>query len=200
MQASEAGPERPRSGELRARSRGARARPRAIVLVGLMAAGKTTVGRMLAERLDWRFIDFDDEIVRRTGTDIATLFRERGERAFRELERRLTEELSSVERAVLAPGGGWIANSGARERIGAGAVLVWLRVTPEVAVRRAAGSGVDRPLLDGDDPLGAARALLAAREPLYAAAQVAIDVDGCTPERIVSRILEQLELESDGTE
>jgi len=173
---------------------------RVIVLVGFMAAGKSTVGRLLAQRLGWRFIDFDDEIVRRTGTDVATLFREHGERRFRELEQQLTAELTSVHRAVLAPGGGWIANAAARERIGPGEVLVWLRVSPEEAVRRAAGSGVERPLLAGSDPLAAARTLLAVREPLYAAAHIVVDVDGIAPDRIVNEILDQLEVESDGTE
>ncbi|MGH7507577.1 MAG: shikimate kinase [Longimicrobiales bacterium] len=168
--------------------------------MGFMAAGKTTVGRILAQRLGWRFIDFDEEIVQRSGMDVATLFRTRGEMAFRELELRLTAELSSVDTTVLAPGGGWILNPGARERLPANAVLVWLRVSPEEALRRAGESGVERPLLASDDPLGTARALLADREPHYATADLIIDVDALAPEGIVNMILDQFESESDGTE
>ena len=78
-----------------------------IVLIGFMAAGKSTVGRILADRLGWAFVDFDDEIEERTGLAVRDFFRIYGEQAFRELEAELTEELADAEHVVLAPGGGW---------------------------------------------------------------------------------------------
>jgi shikimate kinase len=169
-----------------------------IVLVGLMAAGKSTVGKLLAEKVGWRFIDLDEEIVREAGTSIAEIFRTAGEPAFRAMERRLTAALHSVAPAVLAPGGGWITNPGVLDALPAGARLVWLRVSPEEAVRRALATGEERPLLAGPDPLGAARSLLSAREPLYAAADLIVDVEGRTPADIVQEITDSLGLGRNG--
>jgi shikimate kinase len=170
-----------------------------VVLLGLPGAGKSTVGRMLAQRLGYDFIDFDEEITKTTGTTIAEIFRRKGEAAFRLLERQLTYGLSSARRTVLAPGGGWIANPGAREALPADALLVWLRVSPEEAVRRVEASGVARPLLGGPDPIAAVRALGAARNPLYAKADRTVDVDGRSPDAIVNDILISFGFEPDGT-
>jgi shikimate kinase len=173
--------------------------PSVVVLLGLPGAGKSTVGRILADRLDYEFIDPDEEIEKTTGTTIAEIFRRKGEAAFRLLERQLTYGLSSARRTVLAPGGGWIANPGAREALPADALLVWLRVSPEEAVRRVEASGVARPLLGGPDPIAAVRALGAARNPLYAKADRTVDVDGRSPDAIVNDILISFGFEPDGT-
>jgi shikimate kinase len=159
-----------------------------VVLIGFMGAGKTTIGRLLALELGWRFLDFDEEIVRRTGTSVAHIFREQGEAAFRELEARLTGELSSVERTVIAPGGGWITQPGLLERLPTRTRTVWLRVSPEEAVLRLRAAGAERPLFSGPDPLPAARDLLARREALYLQADHVVDVDGRTPAEIVAEI------------
>jgi shikimate kinase len=163
-----------------------------------MGAGKTTIGARLAQRLGWRFIDFDEEIVRRAGMSIADIFRTHGEMAFRDMEQRLTAELSCVTDAVLAPGGGWIMRPGALESLPPAARVVWLRVTPEEAVRRVRESDVERPLLAGPDPLAAARQLLAQREPLYGRADLIVDADEATPDDITQRIVAFLELENHG--
>jgi shikimate kinase len=173
--------------------------PSVVVLLGLPGAGKSTVGRILAQRLGYQFIDLDEEIAKTAGTTIAEIFHSKGEEAFRLLERQLTYGLSSVRRSVLAPGGGWIANPGVREALAADALLVWLRVSPEEAVRRVATSGVARPLLAGPDPLAAIRALGAARNPQYAAADRTVDVDGRSPDAIVNDILTSLGRGPDGT-
>ena len=164
-----------------------------LVLIGFMAAGKTTVGRKVAKRLGWRFIDLDEEIVRRTGATIAELFRERGEPAFRALERRLTDELSCEQRVVLAPGGGWVTDPAAFDRLSASSVVVWLRVSPEEAVRRARRSRTKRPLLAGPDRLERARTILAAREPMYRKAHHVIDVDGRTAAEVAADIARLVE-------
>jgi shikimate kinase len=162
--------------------------PRAVVLVGFMGAGKTTVGQRLAERLGWRFFDIDDEIVRREGMSIGDIFRTRGEPAFRALERQLTDAVCCEAKAVIAPGGGWILTHGALRRLPAGTVTVWLRVSPEEAVRRLGRDSIERPLLAGSDPLERAREILAAREPFYRGARHVIDVDGREPQDITEEI------------
>lgn len=160
-----------------------------LALVGFMAAGKTTVGRLLARALGWDFLDFDDEIARIEGRTVAEIFRHDGELAFRAMESRLTAGLSSVRRTVLAPGGGWIVQPGNLDCLPPGTVTIWLRVSAGEALRRAAAAGVERPLLAAAaDPLTEARALLRSREPFYGRADLAIDVDDRTPADIVQEI------------
>jgi shikimate kinase len=162
-----------------------------------MAAGKSTVGRLLARRLGWDFVDFDDLVRDRTGRSAGSLIRERGEGALRALEQELTEELAGRRSVVLAPGGGWATRPELSERLGPGTVRVWLRVSPAEAVRRAARQDEDRPLLggaddaDGAEAVGRAESLLAEREPLYATADAVVDVDGKEPEAVALEILRQ---------
>lgn len=163
---------------------------RIIVLVGFMAAGKTTVGRRLAARLGWEFVDLDEMITTRSGRTPAALIREEGVAAFRELEAEATAALAGREELVLAPGGGWVTRPELAERLGPHAVRVWLRISPETAVRRAAAeaTAVDRPLLEGPGaPVERAGALLAEREPLYRAAELHVDAEA-DPDDIVDEI------------
>lgn len=161
-----------------------------IVLVGFMAAGKSTIGRRLARLLVWDFVDFDREIERRTGRSIPEIFRHEGAAAFRALEAELTEELADLERVVLAPGGGWITQPELLERLGPGSMVVWLRISPEEAVRRAGRDAEHRPLLAGPDPLARARALIREREPLYEMADLVVDVDRRPPDQVALEIVE----------
>lgn len=161
-----------------------------------MGAGKTTVGALLADALDWRFIDLDAEIVREVGIPVAEIFRTRGEAAFRNLEAQLTARLSSLHHAVFAPGGGWMMDPGNLRRLPSGTRTVWLRVTAEEAVRRAQAAGTERPLLSGVlDPVAAARTLLERREPLYRTADLTVDVNGRTPADIVGEIRSRIRFE-----
>lgn len=176
---------------------GSQAQPvRLVALVGFMAAGKTTVGRRLADRLGWRFIDVDLEIASRSGRTIAEWFRDPGEAAFRAMEAELTATLLSEDHTVLALGGGWAAQPGAFEAVPSGARTVWLRVSAAEAVRRAAADPVVRPLLAGDDaPDHTVRALLQKREAAYGRADFRVDVDGRAPDEIVHEILDGLGIE-----
>ena len=150
-----------------------------VVLVGFMAAGKSSVGERLAEILGWEFVDFDEEIERRTGMSIPEIFRHRGAAEFRALEEELTSELAEVHWTVFAPGGGWITQPELLEYFGDETLVVWLRISPEEAVRRASTALSHRPLLaSASDPLERARTLIREREPLYRLADVVIDVDG----------------------
>ncbi len=165
-----------------------------VVLVGFMAAGKTTVGQLLARRLGWTFLDFDDVIEARTGWTVPQIFREQGEPAFREMEARLTDELAHASGVVLAPGGGWITQPELLDLLGPGSLVVWLRVSAEEAVRRALADDVHRPLLAGADPLARARLLLAEREPLYYLADITVDVDERDPDDVAWEIAERIRL------
>lgn len=166
-----------------------------IILIGAMCSGKSTVGRLVAERLEWSLIDFDEAIEASEGQTIADIFRVRGEPYFRRLEAELTAELAGERRVVLAPGGGWITQPELVELLRSGSLLVWLTVSPERAwERHLRQSTVERPLLDGVDPLEAMRSILSAREGLYGQADATIDTDGCDPEAVAGRVVALLNL------
>lgn len=165
---------------------------RRLLLVGLPGSGKSTVGRALAAAIGWDFLDVDAELVRRTGLSIAGYFEQHGQAAFRAEEARLTAELCSRDRVVLAPGGGWIARAGSFEALPPGSAVVWLQVDPAEAVRRLAGSDDVRPLLQTRDPAATAAALLEARRPRYALAHIALAVDGRTTADLTRDIVEWL--------
>lgn len=161
-----------------------------------MAAGKTTVGRLLARRTGRRFLDLDDLVTERAGLTPAELIRERGEPALRALEAELTAELAGRSGVVLATGGGWGSDPGHPAGLGPDTVRIWLRVSAAEAVRRAAADNVDRPMLgDAADPearLARARSLLARREAGYAAAELVVDVEDRQPGEVVEEIIRRL--------
>ena len=155
-----------------------------------MAAGKTTVGRVLADALGWDFADVDAELVARNGVSVAEFFRSRGEAAFRAEEARLTAALCSRDHLVLASGGGWPgAGAGALPALPPGTAVIWLRISAGEAVRRARRDDTARPLLGVADPDYAARTLLAAREPRYRQADFTVDVDQRSPADVTHDIL-----------
>ena len=159
-----------------------------VLLIGFMGSGKTLVGQALADRLEWGFRDFDQEIKIRVGLPIPEIFRQHGEGRFREVEEQVGRDLLNGTRCVLASGGGWPAALGRMESLPQGTLSVWLQVTPEEAVRRIRKEGPTRPLLAVSDPVGRARDLLASREPYYAEAQVGLDSVGKTPEELAEEI------------
>lgn len=164
-----------------------------IVLVGFMAAGKSTVGGLLAERLGWTFVDFDERIRERTGRTPGEWIREDGEPAFRELESAVTKDLAGQEQVVLAPGGGWALRPDLVDELGAGTTRVWLRVSSEEALRRVEADGTDRPLLGPvEGRAERVSALLRDREPFYTRAEIVVDVDGMEPDRVVEEIVRRL--------
>lgn len=164
-----------------------------------MAAGKSVVGRVLARRLGWDFVDLDQAILKRTGRTPGAIIREDGEAAFRTLEAEVTETVARQRRVVLAPGGGWVMQPELAVPLGADTVRVWLRVSPAEAVRRAEVDETDRPLMG---PPGArvermAR-LLREREPLYRHADLDVDTDDRSPEAVAAEILHRLGLTTGG--
>ncbi len=137
-----------------------------IFLVGMMGAGKTTVGRQLARRLRKRFVDCDHEIEARTGVTIPVIFEIEGEVGFRRRESATIDALSRESGLVVATGGGAVLDPANRERLKAGGWVVYLDVAPDVLWARTRGDR-NRPLLQFDDPRARVRELHGLRDPLY---------------------------------
>jgi shikimate kinase len=150
---------------------------RHLVLVGLPGAGKTSVGRRAADLLGRPFVDFDHEIERRAGRSVSELFAAEGEAAFRAREVELSAELVERPPAVVAPGGGWMANAAAAATLRPAARIIYLRVSPAAALARMGPALATRPLLAGADPRAALDALLLRREAIYAMADHVLDTD-----------------------
>ena len=164
---------------------------RSIVLVGLMAAGKTSIGRRLAARLGLPFRDADSEIEQAAGCTIPELFARYGERDFRDGERRVIRRLLAAEPAVLATGGGAFMDAETRATIRRCAVSVWLRCPLPVLLRRV-GARHTRPLLAEGDPAEILQRLRTQRDPVYAEADLVIDCGDETPETTTGHVLEAL--------
>lgn len=147
---------------------------RPIVLVGLMGAGKTSVGRRLAEKLGIPFVDADQEIEAAAGQPIRDIFAEHGEAYFREGERRVIQRLLGNGAQVLATGGGAYMNDETRARIRAAGVSVWLKAPLPLLMKRVAKRH-DRPLLQTEDPEAVMRDLMDKRYPIYAEADVTVE-------------------------
>ena len=146
---------------------------RSIVLVGMMGAGKSSIGRRLGRRLGLPFIDADSEIERVTRMTIPEIFDAWGEPAFRDGERRVIIRLLGDGPQVLATGGGAFMDGETRAAIRANGLSVWLRADADVLMRRVRRRA-DRPLLRTADPEGTLRRLVAEREPVYALADLAV--------------------------
>jgi shikimate kinase len=159
-----------------------------IMLVGMMAAGKSSVGRRLAERRGWEFFDSDRQIEAITGRSVAEIWRTDGEAAFRALEAQvLADALASTTPRVIAAAGGTVLDPRNRRLMSLHHPVVWLRARPDTLARRVrAGSAVHRPLLD-EDPEGVLARLDAARRPFYEdVADVTVDVDDLTAEQVAA--------------
>jgi shikimate kinase len=164
-----------------------------VLLIGFMGSGKTRVGRSLARRLGWVFVDFDDEIASRVGLPIPAIFSQHGEEYFRKVEAEVGAELLQGVQQVLASGGGWPVQPGRMEGLTEDTFSVWLKVTPEEVLRRAGSDGPTRPLLDVGEPLERVRKMLAERERFYMKAHTAIDTVGADPEELAMQIEEAIE-------
>ncbi len=158
--------------------------PKTLVLVGMMGAGKTAVGRRLGARLNLPFIDADDEIVAAAGCSIEDFFKRHGEAAFRDGERRVIERLLKQPAHVLATGGGAFIDDETRDKIRHKCISLWLRVESDVLWRRVKRRD-DRPLLKTADPCATIAKLVKSRYPVYAEADITVDsIDGPTEDTV----------------
>ncbi|HWZ60497.1 MAG TPA: shikimate kinase [Gemmatimonadaceae bacterium] len=163
---------------------------RHLVLVGLPGAGKSTVGLAVAGRLGRPFVDLDVEIEARGGRSVAELFRVKGEPEFRRLEHAATAALVGSAPAVIAPGGGWMTQAETVKLLRPHALLVYLRVSPEAALRRLGPGVATRPLLAGSDPAAALRSLEAARAPVYLTADRVLDTEALDLQDVVESLVQ----------
>lgn len=171
---------------------------RPIVLIGLMGAGKSTVGRRLAKKLGLKFVDSDDEIEKAADCTIADIFEVYGEAEFRQGEKRVMERLLDEGPMVLATGGGAFMSADIRAKVLAQGTAVWLKAGLEALFDRTSRRG-GRPLLNTDDPRKTLEKLINERYPVYQEAPIIIDTDCETLDSTVDRIIEALAANS-GTE
>lgn len=164
---------------------------RPIALVGMMGAGKTTVGRRLAAALDLPFHDADAEIEAAAGMKVAELFERHGEESFRRGEAQVIERLLCGAPIVLATGGGALINPGTRALIAERAISVWIRAEVDTLVKRATRRAT-RPLLKNGDPHAIIARLLEERRPLYETATIIIDSNAGGHARTVNAITAEL--------
>ena len=163
-----------------------------LFLVGMMGAGKSTVGRLLARRLKLRFLDCDHEIERRCGVKIPLIFDIEGEPGFRARESEVLAELMALKGIVLATGGGAVLSAGNRRRLAEHGTVVYLRARPEDLYGRVRHDR-NRPLLATADPLRRLRELHAERDPLYAEiADVVIDTGRQTVQALARELVVRL--------
>ena len=162
-----------------------------IVLVGIMGAGKSTVGKILADRLGMRFVDADQEIERAAGCTITDFFEKYGEVEFRKGEERVISRILAGEPCILATGGGAFMSEATRLLIKKMARSVWLRVSFEVLAKRLEKRS-DRPLLQTADPQQTLKALIKKRYPIYNDADFIVDAENDGVDITVSKVIECL--------
>ena len=163
--------------------------PRHIVLVGLPGAGKSTVGRLVAEGLGASVIDIDGLLVREMGKPVSQIFGMVGEVRFREMERDAVKAAQAGAPGVIVPGGGWAAQPGELEAAKTTSLVVYLQCQPSTAAKRSE-EGEVRPLLTGMDPLQRMRTLLQEREPFYLLAHQRVQADSAAAEAVAREVVE----------
>jgi shikimate kinase len=165
-----------------------------IVLVGMPGSGKSTVGRQLARRLAFPFVDSDHVIEQRAGCSIPEYFAREGEAAFRDLEESVIADLTQRPSGVIATGGGAVLRPANRERLRAAGQVIYLRSTPEEVFRRVRHDA-NRPLLQVADPLARLRQMYEERDPIYReTAHFVIETGRPSVSTLVNMVLMQLEL------
>ncbi|HUF73841.1 MAG TPA: shikimate kinase AroK [Gammaproteobacteria bacterium] len=172
-------------------------RNRNIYLIGPTGSGKTAVGKQLARDTGLKFLDSDQEIEKRTGVEIAYIFEKEGEAGFREREQEMIRELSSLEGAIVATGGGAVLAGANRERLAASGVVVYLKTGVREQLRRT-GRSPNRPLLNRDDPRRVLEEMAVVRAPLYEEiADLTIDTSSQRVRSVAKQLREMLEERGD---
>ena len=161
------------------------------VLIGLMGAGKTSIGRKLAEHLNIGFVDADEEIVRAAGCSIPDIFEIYGEQAFRDVEERVIKRLLTKGAGVLATGGGAYINPNTRDAITQHGYCIWLKASLDTLVKRTA-KRTGRPLLKSGEPREILRDLMNKRYPVYARADLTVETGAETADQTLNAILDSL--------
>ena len=168
-----------------------------IVLTGFMGTGKTSVGKELSRKMGYRFIDTDVLIEEREGCAISVIFKEKGENYFRKLEEEVVSVISKERDVVIATGGGVIKNRKNVENLRRKGIIVWLKASPEIILKRVMTEGGKRPLLEVEEPLNEINKLLKERMELYTQGDTSVDTDYITPEETAEEIIEELALDAE---
>ena len=163
-----------------------------IVLIGMMGSGKSAVGREIARKLGWSFIDMDEEIEREQGTSVAEIFARRGEADFRVMEKELIKKMAGSGRCVIATGGGTPCSEENWKTLAREGWIVWLKALPITLFERIQKERATRPLLQDPDPLGTLRTLLAKREPFYEKADYIVETEGLKAEDVAEKIVSEI--------
>ena len=163
-----------------------------IALIGFMGTGKSSVAQLVAAQLHFSFLDTDHVIEARAGKSISELFAQEGEPAFRELERRVVEELAMRRKTVISTGGGLSANAANLASLKTHALVVCLWASPERIWERVRGQS-HRPLLNEPDPLGKIRSLLTAREPFYRQADILLNTELRSVREVAQQVIHQFQ-------
>jgi shikimate kinase len=177
--------------ETRSRSISKNLGERSVVLIGLMGAGKTAIGRRLATRLGLKFVDADNEIEQAAGKSISDIFADHGEAHFRDGERRVIARLLNEGPQVLATGGGAYMNDETRETISNSGVSVWLKADLKVLMERVVRRD-HRPLLKTDNPEDVMKRLMDERYPVYASSDITVKSRDVPHEVIVGEIIDAM--------
>lgn len=168
-----------------------------LALIGFMGAGKTSVGRLVAEQLHFDYLDTDELIQSRTGRPIVEIFSTDGEAAFRKMEQELVGELAARTKTVIATGGGLPMNPQNLVSLKTHALVVCLWASPEKIWERVKNQ-THRPLLHDADPQKKIRELLAAREPFYRQADVLLNTELRSVREVAQQVVHQFRLEASG--
>ena len=164
---------------------------RSIVMVGMMGCGKSAIGRRLANALDLKFVDADDEIEKAAGMSISEIFQQLGEQHFRDGERRVIARLLAGGPQVLSTGGGAYMSEETRERVRTTGIAVWLKAELPILMKRVMRRD-NRPLLKTHNPEARMRELLDIRNPIYAEADITVESREIAHDVIVGEILNKL--------
>ncbi len=168
------------------------AKPNRIFLIGPMGAGKTTIGKQLAQSLGMTFNDSDQEIQRRTGVDIPTIFEYEGEEGFRQREQQVVDELTQVDNQVLATGGGVVMRAQNRQNLSARGIVFFLSCSVQQQYERTYRDR-NRPLLQTANPLERLQELMQIREPLYReTADYTVSTEGRSAASVANEIMATL--------
>ncbi len=164
---------------------------RCVVLIGMMGAGKTEVGELLADQIGYDFIDLDSKIVEKTGKSIAKIFKEEGEPHFRDLESQLIQELKGAQSQVISVGGGAPVDPENRRVLQSLGLVVYLKASPRELYQRVKND-TSRPLLQVDNPVDVVKKLLADRQFAYDQADVTIDTELLSVDEVVDKLIDEL--------
>ena len=164
-----------------------------LALIGFMGTGKSSIGRLVADALHFTFLDTDDVITARAGKTISEIFEQNGESSFRDLEKRIVEELTRRTRTVIATGGGLPANEANLASLKTHALIVCLWASPEKIWERVRGQS-HRPLLNEADPQEKIRSLLAERGPYYRQADVLVNTEMRSQREVAQQVIHQFHM------